>query len=170
MSFEDSTSNIHQQQTRERRSVSFCDEVFIFQYEIDREETDAAWFSTEEIIAFRREIAASIREFRQIISTGSNLAPTIQEDEFCFRGLENLLTIEASREVIRVRFLVAQSVFEAQGRGDLGYFNIDRETFIAMASRVHSLWSTKKAQEMGDYDAHNSSSTWIPFSIGDDQS
>lgn len=110
-------------------------------------------------MAFRREIAANIRAFRRIISTGSYLAPADQEAEFCFRGLENLLTIEASREVIRVRFQVAQSVFEAQGRGDLGYFNIDKEIFVAMASRVHSLSSRRKAQEMGDYDAHNSSST-----------
>ncbi len=118
MSFNDTTSDIHNQ-TPGRRSVSFRNEVATFLYEIDGEETDLAWFSTDEIMAFRREIAANIREFRRIISNDGGLAQGVHETEFCFRGLENMLTIEASRQVILDRFQVAQSVIEAQGRGDL---------------------------------------------------
>ena len=132
-----------------KKCVNFAlDNSTIHHYETETGDEANTWYSRAEHNSFKRDVITNVRAFRA--STHSqeqtnNIA--FVGEEHCIYGIENLVLVTMSRNILITKVSVVNAVLEEQSRQNLnGFSNAIR---IAQASSYASSLSSKKAQLLG---------------------
>lgn len=155
-----SASGLHSNRTHTRypkkqRRVQFSDISSLYITEA-RSEKDgrSSWYSSQERMAFKSQVAADAQRMRRIISLPPlDTSPYISHEDIIIHcvGLENFLSMDMTRTVVRNRQEHCNAIFREQAKQrELGVggdeYHCNRFRHI---SEMGSLWATERALEFG---------------------
>ena len=104
-----------------RRRVHFCGNFTLYVTDaLDQNDTNSSWYSRAEGRVLKRQLAIDIQRMRQIVPNSDLLGPgsPISRNDIIHQciGLEKLLSLEVSRNVMRDRERHYDNIFSEQDR------------------------------------------------------
>ena len=134
-----------------RRHVHFCENSTLYVTDaLDQNDTNSSWYSRAEGRVLKRQLAIDIQLMRHIVTNSDLLGPgsPISRNDIIHQciGLENLLSLEVSRNVMRDRERHYDNIFSEQDRQwTVGIQDID------MLRRISEVGSSSTRQRAGEF-------------------